>query len=201
MRETWPRGGQCSSSHILSEVERTCDRVAIIRDGRLRRSTAWKGSGPPTPVEIRFVGPVPTAEFERLPVGQEVTTDDYLMRLRVSGSITPVLRAAASHDLVDLCQPRAGLKRPSRPSGRKKETEKQKGKEAVLASDRRARTLAGTRRAAAGVAVEPAVRLGSVYEIASRSRLAIVIMAGLLSSFVLSAGADYGKTYATQSPG
>ena len=27
------------SSHILSEVEKTCDRVAIIRDGRLVRST------------------------------------------------------------------------------------------------------------------------------------------------------------------
>jgi polyether ionophore transport system permease protein len=40
--------------------------------------------------------------------------------------------------------------------------------------------------------------LGSVYGKTLRdSRLAIVIMSGLLSSLVLAAGADYGKTYAT----
>ena len=47
-----PRAGRSSClSHILSEVEHTCDRVAIIREGRLvarrsRRGTARHGASP-----------------------------------------------------------------------------------------------------------------------------------------------------------
>src|SRR5213075_1466875 len=57
------------SSHILSEVERTCDRVAIIRDGRLvkvDRIEALRDLAHHE-VELRFTGEAPTAEFERLP--------------------------------------------------------------------------------------------------------------------------------------
>ena len=46
------------SSHILSEVEQTCDRVAIIRDGRSSRSTASKALRDLAhhQVELRFAG-------------------------------------------------------------------------------------------------------------------------------------------------
>ncbi|HEY4026253.1 MAG TPA: ABC transporter ATP-binding protein [Candidatus Dormibacteraeota bacterium] len=91
------------SSHILGEVERTCDRVAIIRDGRLvkvDRVEAFRDLADHH-VELRFAGPVPATDFEGLPGVSEVTTDDHLLRMRVTGPITPVVQAAARHQLLD----------------------------------------------------------------------------------------------------
>jgi ABC-2 type transport system ATP-binding protein len=91
------------SSHILSEVEKSCDRVAIIREGRLvkvdtvdaLRDLAHHS------VELRFVGEVPTAEFAALPGVSDVVVDDHVLRMRVAGAITPVVQAAARHELLD----------------------------------------------------------------------------------------------------
>ena len=91
------------SSHILSEVEKTCDRVAIIRDGVLVKVDSVEALRDLAhhQVELRFVGPVPRAEFEGLPGVSEVTVEDHVLRMRVSGSITPVVRAAAAYELLD----------------------------------------------------------------------------------------------------
>jgi ABC-2 type transport system ATP-binding protein len=91
------------SSHILSEVEKSCDRVAIIRDGRLARVDRVDALRDLAhhQVELRFTGPVPVAAFEALPGVSEVTADDHVLRLRVSGAITPVVQAAARYDLLD----------------------------------------------------------------------------------------------------
>ena len=91
------------SSHILGEVEKTCDRVAIIRDGRLvkvDRVEALRDLAHHQ-VELRFSGEVPEAAFAALPGVSDVVTDDHILRLRVSGSITPVVRAAAQYELLD----------------------------------------------------------------------------------------------------
>ncbi|MET1232863.1 MAG: ABC transporter ATP-binding protein, partial [Candidatus Limnocylindrales bacterium] len=91
------------SSHILSEVEKTCDRVAIIREGRLvkvDRVDALRDLAHHQ-VELRFAGPVPLAEFESLPGVTEVVADDHVLRLRVTGAMTPLVRAAAGHELLD----------------------------------------------------------------------------------------------------
>jgi ABC-2 type transport system ATP-binding protein len=91
------------SSHILSEVERTCDRVAIIRDGRLARVDRVEGLRDLAhhQVELVFSGPVPASAFEALPGVSEVVTQDHTLRMRVSGSIAPVVQAAARYDLAD----------------------------------------------------------------------------------------------------
>jgi ABC-2 type transport system ATP-binding protein len=91
------------SSHILSEVEKTCDRVAIIRDGVLVKTDRVEALRDLAhhQVELRFVGPVPRTEFEGLPGVTEVTVEDHVLRMRVSGSITPVVRAAAAHEILD----------------------------------------------------------------------------------------------------
>jgi ABC-2 type transport system ATP-binding protein len=91
------------SSHILSEVERTCDRVAIIRDGRLvkvDRVEALRDLAHHQ-VELRFVDGVPVAEFEALPGVSDVVVEDHTLRMRVFGTITPVVRAAARYELLD----------------------------------------------------------------------------------------------------
>jgi ABC-2 type transport system ATP-binding protein len=91
------------SSHILGEVEKTCDRVAIIRDGQLvkvDRVEALRDLAHHQ-VELRFSGEVPVAAFSALPGVSDVTADDHVLRLRVSGSITPVVREAARYELLD----------------------------------------------------------------------------------------------------
>ena len=91
------------SSHILSEVEKTCDRVAIIREGRLARVDRTEALRDLAhhQVELVFTGPVPAAEFEALPGVSDVVAEDHVLRMRVSGNIAPVVRAAAKYELSD----------------------------------------------------------------------------------------------------
>jgi ABC-2 type transport system ATP-binding protein len=91
------------SSHILGEVEKTCDRVAIIRDGRLvkvDRVEALRDLAHHQ-VELRFSGEVPIGAFAALPGVSDVAADEHVLRLRVSGSITPVVQEAARYELLD----------------------------------------------------------------------------------------------------
>ncbi len=104
LREAVAEGGTVFlSSHILSEVEKTCDRVAIIRDGRLVRIDRVDALRDLAhhQVELRFAGPVPAAEFERLPGVSDVRAEDHVLRLRVVGSIAPVVQAAARFEILD----------------------------------------------------------------------------------------------------
>jgi ABC-2 type transport system ATP-binding protein len=91
------------SSHILSEVEKSADRVAIIREGRIVKTDTVEGLRDLAhhQVELRFAGPVPIAEFEHLPGVSDVVADDHVLRLRVAGAITPVVQAAARYELLD----------------------------------------------------------------------------------------------------
>jgi ABC-2 type transport system ATP-binding protein len=91
------------SSHVLSEVERSCDRVAIIRDGRLvqvDRVDALRDLAHHQ-VELRFAGDPPVGEFKGLAGVSDVEVEDHLIRLRVLGPITPVVQAAARLGVTD----------------------------------------------------------------------------------------------------
>ena len=91
------------SSHILSEVEKTCGRVAIIREGRIVKTDTVDALRDLAhhQVELRFTDSVPIAAFAGLPGVSDIVADDHVLRLRVSGPITPVVRAAAQYDLLD----------------------------------------------------------------------------------------------------
>jgi len=91
------------SSHILSEVEKSCDRVAIIREGRLVKVDTVEGLRDLAhhQVELRFAGPVPETAFSGLAGVSDVQVDNHVLRLRVSGPITPVVQAAARYELLD----------------------------------------------------------------------------------------------------
>ena len=91
------------SSHVISEVERTCDRVAIIREGRLvtvDRVDALRNLAIHE-VELRFAGPVPAEEFSRVEGVQNVRAEGHVLRMEVAGPISPVVRLAARYELVD----------------------------------------------------------------------------------------------------
>jgi ABC-2 type transport system ATP-binding protein len=90
------------SSHILSEVERVCDRVAIIRRGRLmalhgveellarrkrRFQVRWRGAAP---------------DLGGIPGLADVTVDGDRISGTLHGDVAPFVRAVASPALVDL---------------------------------------------------------------------------------------------------
>ena len=91
------------SSHILSEVEKSCDRVAIIREGRLVRVDRVDALRDLAhhQVELRFPGPAPVDEFRAIPGVSDLEVEDHVLRLRVLGSITPVVQAAARLGVID----------------------------------------------------------------------------------------------------
>jgi ABC-2 type transport system ATP-binding protein len=98
LREAVADGGTVFlSSHILSEAERSCDRVAIIREGRIVRVDRVDALRDLAhhQVELRFAGDPPAAEFASIAGVSDVQVEDHLMRLRVLGAITPVVQAAA----------------------------------------------------------------------------------------------------------
>jgi ABC-2 type transport system ATP-binding protein len=91
------------SSHVLSEVERTCDRVAIIRDGRLVRvdKVSALRDLAAHQVELRFRGDVPVEAFQRLDGVTDAVAEDHTLRLHVAGPIDPIVKQAAQYDLAD----------------------------------------------------------------------------------------------------
>jgi ABC-2 type transport system ATP-binding protein len=91
------------SSHILSEVEKACDRVAIIRDGRIDRIDrveAFRALAA-RQVEMRFPGPVSATAFATIPGVSDVQRIDGGLRLRAVGPMTPVIAAAAANGATD----------------------------------------------------------------------------------------------------
>ena len=92
------------SSHIIDEVDRTCDRVAIIREGRLVqvdrietiRRLAFHH------VELTFGEPVPASVFDGLAGVSHVEAEGSEVRMRVAGPVGAVLAAAAPHGQLDV---------------------------------------------------------------------------------------------------
>jgi ABC-2 type transport system ATP-binding protein len=92
------------SSHDLGEVERACDRVGIIRDGRLvavERIDELIGKSYRT-VTLAFADLVAADEFAALPGVTGVSSADGRITFRASGSLDPVIKAAARHRVVDV---------------------------------------------------------------------------------------------------
>jgi polyether ionophore transport system ATP-binding protein len=90
------------SSHILSEVEAVCDRVGILRSGRLvdqgtLRELRHLGA---QTVEVTFSGPAPT--LPDLAGVRVASAGPNAMRFEVSGSIGPLLAALDGHPVATL---------------------------------------------------------------------------------------------------
>lgn len=92
------------SSHVMSEVDQVCDRVGILRAGRLvavEPVSALKGRSI-RHVEVSFEGPVPPAEAVRLPGIRELRRDFATLEFEISGEIDPLLKALGPYHVVDL---------------------------------------------------------------------------------------------------
>jgi ABC-2 type transport system ATP-binding protein len=90
------------SSHILSEVEAVCDRVGLLRNGRLvdegtlddlRHLRAQT-------VDVSFDGPPP--DLPPLPGIEVETVGAHALRFRVSGGVAPLIAALGEHPVASL---------------------------------------------------------------------------------------------------
>jgi ABC-2 type transport system ATP-binding protein len=99
------------SSHYMAEVERACDRVAMIHNGKLLEIAHISDllARSPKQVHVVFSAPVDPAEFASLAGVSNLTADGATLDLQVSGSIDPVIHAAARHEVVDLISERPSL--------------------------------------------------------------------------------------------
>ena len=94
------------SSHILAEVDRITDRVAIVRDGKLvavDTVEAFKAKARKT-VTIQFRRPVAPDAFEALApvVSVEARHENTVVALRTVGSIDAVIKLAADSEVVSI---------------------------------------------------------------------------------------------------
>ncbi|HUK97128.1 MAG TPA: ABC transporter ATP-binding protein, partial [Gaiellaceae bacterium] len=90
------------SSHILSEVEALCDRVGILREGRLvdQGTLAELRHLSAHTLDVTFAGPRP--QIPELPGIHASIVDGSSMRFEVAGELTALLAELAKHDVTSL---------------------------------------------------------------------------------------------------
>lgn len=92
------------SSHNLPEIERVCDRVGIIREGRLvavEEVAALKAKAL-RQIEIVFDGPAPLHAFQNVPGIRDLSAVNSHLRCTVSGALDPVVKKAAEFTVVNM---------------------------------------------------------------------------------------------------
>ena len=92
------------SSHVMSEVQKTSDRVGILRDGMLTgvdtveslRASATRR------VEVHFDRDVSADAFVDVAGVSELTVDGALLRCRLDGSADALLKALAARTVLSI---------------------------------------------------------------------------------------------------
>jgi ABC-2 type transport system ATP-binding protein len=99
------------SSHVLSEVERVADRVAIIRSGRLLMLETMAGlrSKARHTVEVKFCSPPPPQAFATVPGITGVRLDGTVLRCTMQGAVDPLIKTLSRYHVVDLNSREADL--------------------------------------------------------------------------------------------
>ena len=94
------------SSHILPEVEHTCDRVAIIREGRLVKIDHVSSLKDihQHDVEISFPGPASVEWFKHVAGVARVAqgADERTLQLNVQGELTEIIHIAGDHHATNM---------------------------------------------------------------------------------------------------
>jgi ABC-2 type transport system ATP-binding protein len=92
------------SSHDLDEVQRVCDRVGMVRDGRLiavERMAELLGKAR-RKVTVRLADGARLEELRTLPQVSELEVRDGTASFKVAGDLDPVVKALAAHHVSDL---------------------------------------------------------------------------------------------------
>jgi beta-exotoxin I transport system ATP-binding protein len=92
------------SSHDLDEVQRVCDRVGMVRDGRLiavERMAELLGRARRR-VTVRLADGAELEELRSLPGVSELEAGDGTVTFKVAGDLDAVVKALAAHHVTDL---------------------------------------------------------------------------------------------------
>ncbi len=95
------------SSHVLSEVEHTSDRVGIIREGRLVRVAPVRDIVAEKRYHVALTLGLPVTPdlqqtFANLPGVSNLTATDHTLQFVVQGSLDPVVKQAADYPVLSL---------------------------------------------------------------------------------------------------
>jgi beta-exotoxin I transport system ATP-binding protein len=99
------------SSHNLPEVERICDRVAIIREGELIAVDDIENLKEKAlrKLEIHFGGAVPEEAFQNIPGVRDLQVENDTLRCSVVGSEDALFKAAARFEILNVVSPEVSL--------------------------------------------------------------------------------------------
>jgi len=92
------------SSHIMSDVEKVCHRVAVIRRGELVTVEAVEALREKAGqrVIVEFGDPITMEELAHIPGVSNVTQSNHAYHLNVSGTMDPMIKAFSHHEVVRL---------------------------------------------------------------------------------------------------
>ena len=88
------------SSHILSEVEALCDRVGILRQGRLVEVGTLAELRHLSALTVEAVFPGPPPDLANIPGVHVAATAGNMVRYQVKGDIQPLLRELADANVI-----------------------------------------------------------------------------------------------------
>lgn len=92
------------SSHVMSEVQRTADRVGVIRRGRMEAIEAIDELQLRSArrIEVVFDSPIAAKEFIGLAGVSEVSVDGQLLKCRLRGRADDLVKTVARHGVVSV---------------------------------------------------------------------------------------------------
>ena len=105
LREAKKRGAAIfMSSHIFGEVQKVCDRVGIIRDGKLltERNITEMAKDAAHTLDITFAAKPPLAEIKQLKGVRLAAHDEHHITVHVQGELSALLATLARHDVTQL---------------------------------------------------------------------------------------------------
>lgn len=93
------------SSHILGEVQKVCDRVGIIRSGKLiaERDIAEMAKEAAQTFDLTFKQDAPLTELKKLPCVQKlIATNPRNVTLHVGGDLSPLFALLGQHSVIKI---------------------------------------------------------------------------------------------------
>jgi ABC-2 type transport system ATP-binding protein len=99
------------SSHILPEVEKVCDRVGIIRQGKLVtvETIETLKAHAMRKMEMHFAGVVPTEKFKNITGVSDVVVQDNILTCNVVGSLDALVKASAQFEVINIISHESSL--------------------------------------------------------------------------------------------
>jgi ABC-2 type transport system ATP-binding protein len=107
IRQSKERGASVFvSSHNFAEVERMCDRVGFIRDGKLvaERTLSDLAKSAAHTFSLTFADAAPLSELKRLPSASVSSHDEHHLTVSIEGELTPLFAVLAHHHVTRLEQ-------------------------------------------------------------------------------------------------